>query len=169
MRAAFWLYLLTGLRRSELLNAKWQDVDWNRQELSVPVTKSGRPHYVPLCSDAVRRLKEIPRVLGNPYIIPGAKNGGRAYDLKKPWARILERAKIEDLKLHDLRRTVGSWLAQSGHSLHLIGRVLNHTSPSTTAVYARFAQTNVRDALEKHGRLLMDTVSSSTIEGRKKA
>ena len=56
-----------------------------------------------------------------------------------------------DLRLHDLRRTVGSWLAQAGNSLHLIGKVLNHSNQATTAVYARFGQDQVRQALDQHG------------------
>lgn len=62
---------------------------------------------------------------------------------------------IDDVRLHDLRRTVGSWLAQAGNSLHLIGRVLNHCNASTTQGYARFAEDNVRTALEQHGTRLM--------------
>jgi hypothetical protein len=58
---------------------------------------------------------------------------------------------IDDVRLHDLRRTVGSWLAQAGNSLHLIGRVVNHTNASTTQVYARFGEDTVRAALEQHG------------------
>jgi integrase len=62
---------------------------------------------------------------------------------------------VEDVRLHDLRRTVGSWLAQAGNSLHLIGRVLNHSNTSTTAVYARFGEDTVRAALEQHGARIM--------------
>ena len=62
---------------------------------------------------------------------------------------------IDDLRLHDLRRTVGSWLAQAGNSLHLIGRVLNHTNASTTQAYARFREDTVRTALEQHGARIM--------------
>jgi integrase len=62
---------------------------------------------------------------------------------------------IDDVRLHDLRRTVGSWLAQAGNSLHLIGRVLNHSNTSTTAVYARFGEDSVRAALEQHGARIM--------------
>jgi len=64
-------------------------------------------------------------------------------------------AGVADARLHDLRRTVGSWLAQSGNSLHLIGRVLNHASQSTTAIYARFAQDHVRDALDQHAARIL--------------
>jgi len=62
---------------------------------------------------------------------------------------------ITDVRLHDLRRTVGSWMAQAGNSLHLIGRVLNHSNASTTAIYARFGQDQVRDALEQHSTRLL--------------
>ena len=62
---------------------------------------------------------------------------------------------VDDVRLHDLRRTVGSWLAQAGNSLHLIGRVLNHSNASTTQVYARFGQDHVRAALEQHGERLL--------------
>ncbi len=62
---------------------------------------------------------------------------------------------IDDVRLHDLRRTVGSWLAQAGNSLHLIGRVLNHSNASTTQVYARFGEDSVRTALEQHAQRLM--------------
>jgi len=62
---------------------------------------------------------------------------------------------LTDVRIHDLRRTLGSWLAQSGNSLHLIGKVLNHSNQSTTAIYARFAQDHVRRALDDHGEKLM--------------
>ena len=57
--------------------------------------------------------------------------------------------------MHDLRRTVGSWLAQSGSSLHLIGKVLGHSNLKTTAIYSRFAQDHVKEALETYGKRLM--------------
>ena len=76
-------------------------------------------------------------------------------NISKPWNRVRTAAGVEDVRLHDLRRTVGSWLAQAGNSLHLIGRVLNHSNASTTAVYARFGEDSVRAALEQHGARIM--------------
>lgn len=164
-RAAIWLYLFTGVRKSELLQAKWEDIDMERKELKLSDTKAGRAHYVPLSSPALKILEDLPRLLDNPYIIPGAQKGGHWVELKKVWKRIKSRAQIEDIRLHDLRRTVGSWLAQSGSSLHLIGRVLNHSSTSTTAIYAHFAQDHVRDALENHAQRLLDVVKQGTTDG----
>ena len=163
-RAAIWLYLFTGVRKAELLRAKWSDIDMNRKELKLEDTKAGRPHYVPLSSPAFQILKELPRIKDNPYIIPGAKEGSHWVELKKVWKRIKTRAKIEDVRLHDLRRTEGSWLAQSGNSLHLIGRVLNHSCTSTTAIYAHFAQDHVREALENHAQRLLEVVKQGTTD-----
>ena len=154
-KAAIWLYLLTGLRKSELLGATWRDVDWTRKELRLPETKSGRSHYVPLSGPALALLRRMPRLQENEFILPGRSLSGHLINIHKPWRRIRARAGLQDVRLHDLRRTVGSWLAQSGMSLHLIGRVLNHSSTATTAVYARFAQKQVREALEEHGNRVM--------------
>ncbi len=155
-RIAIWLYLLTGVRKSELLTAKWTDIDFERKELRLNDTKAGRVHYVPLSEAAIDLLSRVPRLEENPYIIPGSIKGKHMVNISKPWLRIRKAARLEDVRLHDLRRTVGSWLAQSGNSLHLIGKVLNHSNQSTTAVYARFAQDDVRNALEGHGKMLME-------------
>lgn len=215
-RFGLWLYLLTGARKSELLQARWSEIDRDRAELRIADTKAGRTHYIPLSAAALVLLDQIPREPGNPYILPGrgpsaasdkAKAPAHLVNISKPWLRVktaatlarwrevpevaalidrlsIERARskskhtakdynpapslaeirqaaaaegielpraVDDVRLHDLRRTVGSWLAQAGNSLHLIGRVLNHSNASTTQVYARFGEDSVRAALEQHG------------------
>lgn len=154
-RMALWLYLLTGVRKSELLTAKWDAVDFERRELRLGDTKAGRVHYVPLNEAALTILRSLERIDGNPYVLPGHKAGQHLVNISKPWIRVRKAAGVDDARLHDLRRTVGSWLAQAGNSLHLIGRVLNHSNTSTTAVYARFGQDHVREAMEAHGKQLM--------------
>jgi len=197
-RNALWLYLLTGLRKSELLQAKWEHLDWDRQELTIPDTKAGRVHHLPLSEAALSILRDIPRLKNNPYILPGHKKGAHLVNIYKPWMRVKSHATVllwqdtedenlsallnqlrdeldsnptlkevqkiasfelpvgmMDVRLHDLRRTVGSWMAQAGNSLHLIGRGLNHSNPSTTAIYARFGEDQVRNALEQHGKQIM--------------
>jgi integrase len=154
-RAAIWLYLLTGLRKQELLTLRRADIDWDRSELRLEDTKAGRPHYLPLSAPALELLRSIPQTEGNPYVFAGRKAGHHYVNIEKPWVRIRAAAEIPDVHLHDLRRTVGSWLAQSGNSLHLIGRVLNQTSPATTAVYARFGNDHVRDALDAHAARIL--------------
>jgi integrase len=155
-RFALWLYLFTGARKSELLQAQWEHLDWTRAELKLPDTKASRVHYIPLSSPALALLHEIPREEDNPFILPGKLPGTHLVNISKPWGRVRKAAGVEDVRLHDLRRTVGSWLAQAGNSLHLIGRILNHSNQSTTAVYARFGEDSVRAALEQHGAQIME-------------
>lgn len=161
VKAALWLYLLTGVRKTELLTAKWEDVDFYRLELCLPETKAGRVHYVPLSNAALTILKRLPRDEGNPYIFPGKLSGHHLVNIEKPWNRIRAKAGIADVRLHDLRRTVGSWMAQAGNSLPLIGRVLNHSNVSTTAIYARLGEDQTRKALEAHGERILDAAHVS--------
>ncbi len=161
IRSTLWLYLLTGMRRNELLRAKWDDIDWNRNELRLGETKAGRTHYVPLSPPALAILESIPRQEFNPYILCGARKGRHLVNINSPWRRVRERAGVMDVRLHDLRRTVGSWLAQAGNDLHLIGKVLNHSNLSTSAVYARFSQDIIHKALDEHGARIMEAAGKS--------
>jgi integrase len=147
--------MLTGVRRSELLGAKWSDVDFTRKVIRLPMTKAGRSHEVPLSAPAIALLEKIPRVEGNPHVLVGKRKGGHLVNISKPWGRVRRAAGVEDVRLHDLRRTVGSWLVQAGNSLSLIGKVLNHSNVSTTAVYARMGQDQTRDALEQMGKRML--------------
>jgi integrase len=71
------------------------------------------------------------------------------------WGRIRKRAGIEDVRLHDLRRTAGSWLAQAGNDLHLVGSILGHRNLSTTRIYARLGHDVMHRALDEHGARIM--------------
>jgi integrase len=159
IRAVLWMYLLTGARKSELLPRRWDEVDPDRRELRLPDTKDGEPHTIPLSTAAWAILEQIPRQSGNPYIFCGHITGRHLVNIAKPWRRIRKAAECEDVRLHDLRRTVGSWLATSGASLHLIGAVLNHADTDTTRIYAHLADDATRAALEGHGERLMEVVN----------
>jgi integrase len=153
-RRALWLYLLSGARRQELLGARWDDIDFGRKVLRLPTTKAGRSHEIPLSAPALAVLQDMPRAKDNPFVFPGRKPKRPLVNITKPWHRVRKAAGVEDVRLHDLRRTVGSWLATAGNSLPLIGKVLNHSSVSTTAIYARLAESQPRAALEKLGEEL---------------
>lgn len=103
----------------------------------------------------------IPRIEGNPYIICGRNLCDHFKDLGDVLARVLARAGLENITIHDLRRTVGSWLAQSGQTLHLIGDVLNHRDPKTTAGYAYFQTQQRRDALTCHANKVLSYAGPS--------
>ncbi|MBI3795541.1 MAG: site-specific integrase [Deltaproteobacteria bacterium] len=153
-RALLWLYLLTGLRKRELLSLRWDDVDLVRYELRIPETKSGRIHHVPLPPPAVSLIALIPREHENPFVFPGKNPDSHLVSVERPWRRIRKVAGLSDVRLHDIRRTVGSWLALAGNSLPVIGRVLNHRDPRTTTIYTHLAEDHVRQVLENYaGRI----------------
>ncbi len=158
IRHIFWMYLFTGLRRRELLGIKWSDINWDREELRIDKTKNGRPHYVPLSVEAMDILKKTPKKRNNPYVFVGDIEGNHFVNVDRPWDRIQKAANLYDVRIHDLRRTVGSYLAQSGHSLPLIGKVLNQTTQRATQVYARFANRDVKQALYLHGQKMTSLI-----------
>ena len=157
-RAALWLFLLLGCRKNELLKARWADLDFDRRELRIPEehAKTGQAQVVPLSPEAVAMFKEIPRLQDNPHLFPSPlKAGAHIVNIDKAWRRVRKAAGVEDVRLHDLRRTVGSWLAQSGNSLLLIQKALGHRTPAATTVYARLGDDPVRKAMESHSRQMM--------------
>ena len=167
-RHALWLLLLTGVRKKELLRAQWRDVDWDRRTLAIGRTKNGEPVLAPLSTVAVERLMMIPRIQGNPYIICGPFTGQPLKDLRSAWNRVRTAAGLQDIRIHDLRRTVGSWLVQDGVSLHLVGAVLNHKDPKTTAGYAYFQTEHRQSALDRHGERLRGIAASKTTRRKRK-
>jgi integrase len=152
---ALWLLLLTGVRRSEILTAKWSDVDWDNRTLYIGKTKNGDPVLAPLSRAAIVRLNRIPRFDDNPYIICGDIPGEPLVYLDSMWRRIRKKTGFHDLRIHDLRRTVGSWLVRDGASLHLVGAVLNHKDQKTTAGYAYFETEDRQRALDRHGEAVV--------------
>ena len=150
-RHALWLLLLIGVRLQELLKAQWSDIDWGGHTLAVGRTKNGEPVLAPLSLAALERLRVIPQMDGNPYIICGKLVGQHRVNLRSAWVRVRSTAGLLSVRLHDLRRTVGSWLVQSGESLHMVGAVLNHKDPKTTAGYAYFQTRDRQAALDRHG------------------
>ncbi|MEZ5536144.1 MAG: tyrosine-type recombinase/integrase [Thiolinea sp.] len=160
-RSAIWLYLLTAFRKSELLTAKWDQIDMEQGQFILPDPKNNQPLYHPLSEEAKAILSGIPRMAGNPYIFCGRTQGRPLSDIKSHWARVRERTGFDDLRIHDLRRTMGSWLVQAGNSLYLVGKILNHKDIRTTERYARFAQDNLKTALDQVGAQMVGIAGKS--------
>ena len=164
-RAYFRLALLLGPRRRELLCARWEENDFSARVWRLPTTKADRPHLLPLPAPAIEILESLDSRGTSDWLFPSPMSGsGHLEEPKTAWQRIRERAETTDVRIHDLRRTVGSWLAASGYSLPMIGRVLNHSQPSATAIYARLDLEPVRVALEAnaHAMLAVQPTAATT-------
>jgi integrase len=136
--AAVGLLVLTGARLTEILTLRWQYVDLANQVLRLPNSKTGAK-LIYLNGAAINLLRTMPRMDGNPYVIAGKKPGARLINLQKPWRRIRAKANLDDVRIHDLRHSFASVAAGVGMSLPIIGKLLGHSQPVTTARYAHLA------------------------------
>jgi integrase len=195
--------LLTGARKTNVVEIKWEDLQLEEGLLRLPVTKNDDPQNVTLSPEAVEILKSR-EDNGSKWVFPGKGKTGHLVEPKSGWKRVLDRdelvqlqerirhagvdfewpakinkpkgfrgrtlekleesldrarlaakkadidttgARLNDLRIHDLRRTLGSWQAKTGASLVIIGKSLNHKSTSTTAIYARLDLDPVRQSV----------------------
>ena len=156
--AAIRLLLFTGCRVSEVLGLRWEAVDAERRCLRFPDSKTGAKR-IPLNRAALAVLTS--RARRSHWVIPGRDGDQPLVNLAKPWKRIRELASLEEVRLHDLRHTHGSSAAGAGLSLHLVGALLGHRQPATTARYAHLADDPVLEASERVGRHLAPAMRGS--------
>ena len=161
--AAVRLLALTGCRPEEILSLQWKFVDFERNCLRLPDSKTGKK-TVYLSTAAVQVLAGIERVDGNPYVIPGAKPGTYRKSLQAVWKRIQKAAQLEDVRLYDLRHTFASTGVNAGLSIKLVGTLLGHSKVATTERYAHVAAEPVRKVNEQIGATL-----AATMAGKPKA
>lgn len=178
--------LLTGARRSNVQAMEWVELDWKRAIWKIPAAKakSGEDIEIALSRVAIGILKhrkadakaaaeEDGTELGA-WVFPGSGKTGHLVSPKTAWKRILNRAKLTDLRLHDLRRTLGSWQAAMGSSLPIIGRSLGHESLEATKIYARLNLDPVRQSVNRAthamlmagGQRVAGLLTGKTEEGR---
>lgn len=156
VRVGIRLFLLTGLRKMELLTRRWSDIDRENKILRLSDTKAGRPFYLPLSEQALACFEELPKV--SEWIFPSKINGSHLPDFpRKPWARIKKKLGIE-ITIHGLRHTAASWLAAGGVSLKLIGGLLNQSTASITDRYAHLQAESLRGTADALGEMVSRTM-----------
>ena len=151
VRDYFLLSLLTGARRSNVLSMKWDDISFEKGEWYIERTKNGEPQTVVLTDEAMAILESRRKHKSSSiFVLPSrASSSGHLEEARKGWKRVLDCAGITELRVHDLRRTVGSWQAKQGSSLSIIGKSLNHKNIATTTTYARLDLVPVRESMSK--------------------
>jgi integrase len=145
------LLLLTGARVSEILTLRWDSLQPPR--LHLPDSKTG-PKFVYLGANATVLLEAIPRSDDSPWVFPARVGEGPLSTIYPQWAKIRRAAAIPDVRLHDLRHSFASVAINAGVSLMLIGRLLGHAQPETTARYAHLEDRSIGDAATRVSRSL---------------
>lgn len=147
--AALKLLLLTGTRREEALNAKWEDIDLNQKRWFLPHTKSGKSRPVQLNQSACDLLRSITPVQGCPYVFVNPKTNTRINTPVKTFKRLLKKAQIDDFRIHDLRHHFASVAVNNNVGLFVVQKLLGHSSPQTTQRYAHLQSETLLAASEK--------------------
>lgn len=158
------LLMFTGARLSEVLTLKWQHVNFERRLLLLADSKTGKKVvYINPAAQAV--LEGLPRLEGNPFVICGRTPGRHLINLEKPWRLIRSRAGLDDVRLHDLRHSFAAVAAGQGLSLPMIGKLLGHSQPQTTARYAHLAADPVQEANLRIGEEIARALGSQVAKG----
>jgi integrase len=171
IRDFFWTCLLTGGRRRNVQSMEWKEIDWQRAEWVIPAGKAKADEVirVVLHPAVIEILKRRQASSLSSWVFPGRGESGHLEDPSACWRRILKEAGIENLRVHDLRRTHGSWMAAAGTSLPIIGKALGHTSLAATSIYSQLNLDPVRLAVNKAvDAMLLTTTTPAGLLGEGK-
>ena len=133
------LLLLTGARKRELLDAKWEDFDLERRNWRIPMTKSGKARHVPLSTAVLDILKSLPRWDGCPYVVPNPQTRRPFRSVFCSWNTARQEAGLAEVRMHDLRHSMASNLVNSGRSIYEVSKILGHSQIKTSQRYAHLA------------------------------
>lgn len=148
------LFLLTGMRKRELLDSQWADIDLERRQWKIPVTKTGIPRFIPISEVVMGILQHLPRYAHCPYVLPNPWTLQPFQSLQYSWNSIRQEAGLPDVRIHDLRHAYASYLAQAGSSLQVIGKLLGHAAIKTTFRYAHLDNAQLRLATDEAAKIV---------------
>lgn len=151
-RAVVEVAIHTGFRRGNVFTLRWDYVDFDTHLISLPMTKSGKRHYLPMNSHLEEVLRAQRERSGHtPWVFPNEIGGPD--DARNWWKRklkpALERAKINNFRFHDLRHTFGSWLTMEGAGLRTVQTLMGHSSSRVTERYSHLSPGYLVDAVER--------------------
>ncbi|MCM1294161.1 MAG: site-specific integrase [Prevotella sp.] len=143
------LLLFSGQRKANILSLRWEYFNFHNNIMYLPDTKNNQSQQIPLTEQAIAVLKDI-GIRESGWVFPSdASASGHLESPKRFWAELLAQSGIENLRMHDLRRTMGSYQAIIGSSLNVIGKSLGHKSLQSTTIYARLSLAPVRESMQK--------------------
>lgn len=140
------LALHTGMRRGEIFNLKWFDVDFNRMFIQIRESKSNKKRLVPMNETVQKMLLSIKRK--SEFVFPSPKTGGRLDNIKRSFRRAVNEAQVKNFRFHDLRHTAATRMADAGADAFSLARILGHSDIRMTSRYTHATDAAIRRAVE---------------------
>ena len=138
------MLILTGARKREVLDARWDDFDLERRLWRIPTTKLGKPRHVPISDGVLSLLGSVPR--STEHVFANPKTGKPYVAIFCSWNTARKQARLPEVRVHDLRHSFASLLINNGRSLYEVQKILGHTQVKTTQRYAHLAPQTLLDA-----------------------
>lgn len=165
--------LFTGGRRANVASMTWHEIDFKRGAWVIPASKfkTDRDMVVPLVPAVVSILKARQKDATGPYVFPNRKRSGAVGHLTEPkagFSRVCKAAGIENLRLHDLRRTLGSWANMQGIPYTTVAAMLGHKAQGTTSIYARLDIATLRKAFETTVSAMLATTKAKHVKKKRR-
>ena len=139
------MLILTGARKREVLDARWEDFDFERRHWRIHTTKLGKPRFVPMSDGVVSLLESLPR-FDCEWVFANPKTLKPYVSIFCAWNTARTKAGLADVRIHDLRHSYASFLVNAGRSLYEVQRLLGHTQIKTTQRYAHLSHDTLLDA-----------------------
>ena len=139
-----------------MLAMRWDEIHFQNETWPIPNTKNQEPVTAPLVPAAIEILRESQTKQESEWIFPSFGKTGYMTDPKKGWKQIIDRADITNLRIHDLRRSMGSWQAINQTNLTVIATSLGQKSTQAAAVYSRLSLDPVRESMEQAARSMLE-------------
>jgi integrase len=150
------LALYTGMRLSEITRLTWNQIDWDKKEITLLVTKNQQIRRIPMCLEVQQALSDIPRSMHHQYVFCD-ELGRPKICIRSAFQRAIKRVGLEDFRFHDLRHTFASWLVMRGTDLRTVAGLLGHKDLRMTMRYSHLSPAHLRQAVDKLPSIGVDT------------
>ena len=158
LRPIIVMALNSGLRRGEIFDLTWEQVDLKNRVIEIIKTKNGEKKTVPINKTLLEEMHRLPRRIDSPYVFPGRK-GNRRTDVKKSFRSAVRKAGLKDFTFHDLRHTFASHLVMAGVPLPTVAELLGHRSIEMTKRYSHLSPNHKANAVR-----VLDSLSDESKE-----
>ena len=157
------MLILTGARKGEVLQAQWDQFNFEQRFWRIPISKSGKARHVPINDGLLQLLESIPRVKDHNHLFVNAQTGKPLGTFFGSWNQARKRAGLPDVRVHDLRHSYASFLINNGRTLYEVQRLLGHSQIKTTQRYAHLSPETLM-AASNAASLAIGPLTSKTIQ-----